>query len=90
MPQPAQDYVVLDADPARQARSPKILLLRGDLKALGIPFENQQLLRLEFIGRFPRRIRLSGSTVCWDRDEILAWIEARKTDRSGWHYEDPT
>lgn len=72
--------------------SPKpdqILLSRANLKALGIKFSNTQLLRLEAAKRFPRRLRLSGASVCWDRDEVMAWIEARKDERAGWHYADP-
>ncbi len=67
----------------------QILLSRANLKSLGIKFSNTQLLRLEAAKRFPRRLRLSGASVCWDRDEIMAWIEARKDERAGWHYADP-
>lgn len=67
----------------------QILLSRSDLRALGIRFSNSQLLRLEAVRRFPRRLRLSGASVCWDRDEILGWIDARKDERASWHYADP-
>lgn len=66
----------------------KILLSRDDLKELGIWQSNSTLIRLEQTGRFPQRIRLSGSCVCWDRDEVLEFIEARKAERASWSYAD--
>lgn len=66
----------------------QVLLGRADLRALGIRFSNSQLLRLEAAQRFPRRVRLSGASVCWDRDEVMGWIDARKEERAGWHYAD--
>lgn len=64
------------------------VLSRGDLRRLGIWQSNSTLLRHEATGRFPRRARFSGSTVFWDHDEIMAWIEARKAERATWHYAD--
>lgn len=66
----------------------KILLSRDDLKKLGIWQSNSTLIRLEQAGRFPVRIRLSGACVCWDREEVLSWIEARKAERASWTYAD--
>lgn len=66
----------------------KLLLTRADLKALGIWQSNTTLLRLEAARRFPRRIRLAGASVCWDREEIMTWIDARKAERSRWVYAD--
>lgn len=66
----------------------KLLLSRADLKALGIWQSNSTLLRLEAVGRFPRRLRLAGASVCWDHDELMAWIEARKAERVNFHYAD--
>ena len=66
----------------------QLLLTRADLKSLGIRFSNATLLRLEAAKRFPRRLRLSGASVCWDHDEVMAWVEARKAERAGWHYAD--
>lgn len=64
----------------------KLFLTRADLKALGIGFSNSQALRLEALNRFPRRIRLGAATVCWDRNEIMDWIEQRKIERATWSY----
>lgn len=66
----------------------KILLSRFDLKEMGIWQSNSTLLRLEQADRFPKRIRLSSSCVCWDREEIEMWIETRKAERADWHYAD--
>lgn len=66
----------------------KILFSRDDLKKLGIWQSNSTLIRLEQAGRFPVRIRLSGACVCWDREEVLSWIEARKAERTSWRYAD--
>lgn len=54
----------------------KILLSKGDLKEMGIWQSNSTL------------IRLSGACVCWDRDEVLEFIEARKAERASWSYAD--
>jgi len=64
----------------------KILLTRSDLKSIGITFSNSQLLRLEAIGRFPKRLRLGGATVCWDKLEVGQWLEARRAEREHWVY----
>lgn len=66
----------------------KVLLTRADLKALGIWQSNTTLLRLEAGGRFPRRLRIGGTAVCWDRPEIMMWIEDRRSERAGHHYAD--
>ncbi|WP_306141482.1 AlpA family transcriptional regulator [Roseibium sp. MMSF_3412] len=66
-----------------------LFLRRDDLKALGIWQSNSTLLRLEAAGKFPRRVRLASASVCWDRAEIMAWIDARKAERANWHYADP-
>lgn len=66
----------------------KIFLTRADLKALGIEQSNSSLLRAEGRNAFPRRLRLSAAKICWDRQEVLDWIEARKAERVGWHYAD--
>lgn len=66
----------------------KLLLTRADLKALGIWQSNSTLLRLEAAGRLPRRIRIGGTSVCWDRAEIMNWIDERRAERVRHHYED--
>jgi predicted DNA-binding transcriptional regulator AlpA len=66
----------------------KVFLTRADLKALGIWQSNSTLLRLEAAGRMPRRIRIGGTSVCWDYAEIKAWIDERRAERVNHHYAD--
>lgn len=70
--------------------NPKVLLTRSDLHSMGIKLSNSSLLRAESRGAFPRRLRLSPATVCWDRAEVSAWLEARKSERATWHYAEPS
>ncbi len=48
----------------------KTLATRADLKRLGINVSNTTLLRWEARGRFPRRIRMAGTSVAWFLSEI--------------------
>ncbi|TIL31699.1 AlpA family phage regulatory protein [Mesorhizobium sp.] len=66
----------------------KTLLVRDDLKRLGIKVSNSSLLRWEMRGRFPRRIRMAGTTVAWLADEVREWVEARKAERARHVYAD--
>ena len=68
----------------------KVLLSREDLKVLGIVGSNVTLLRQEIRGRFPRRIRVGGTRVCWDRAEIMKWFEERREERARHVYADFT
>ena len=51
-----------------------------DRKALcaKVPLSDRWILKLESIGRFPKRIVLSPRRVAWDEAEIDAWIESRR------------
>jgi prophage regulatory protein len=66
----------------------KVLLTRHDLKALGINVSNSSLLRWEAAARFPRRIRMAGTTVAWLKSEVDAWLEARAEERKRHVYAD--
>ncbi len=68
----------------------KVLLTRADLNRMGIGLSNSSLLRAEARGKFPRRLRISPATVCWDRAEIENWLEARKSERATWCYAEPS
>jgi prophage regulatory protein len=59
----------------------RVLLTRADLRLLGITYSPAHLLRLEAIGKFPQRVRLSPLKVAWIQKEILAWIEQRSSER---------
>ena len=69
--------------------SEKLVLTRDDLKALGIKVSNTTLLRWEQDKRFPRRIRMAGTSVGWLASEIDAWVAGRAAERSRHHYADP-
>lgn len=75
--------------PKRRSMANQIVLNRQDLSKLGIRVSNSSLLRWEHSGRFPRRIRMAGTSVAWIKSEIDAWLEQRASERAGWHYADP-
>jgi prophage regulatory protein len=68
------------------AVSQKLLLTNKDLKELGIKASNTTLLRWERLGRFPRRLRLAGTTVCWLADELQSWLKDRADERASHVY----
>lgn len=67
----------------------RILLNRSDLRRLGVSVSNSSLLRWEHAGRFPRRIRMAGTSVAWLKSEVEAWISERAVERANHHYADP-
>lgn len=52
----------------------KVLLTRGDLPRLGINLSNSTMLRLEAVGRFPKRVRIGEHSVAWLASEISSHI----------------
>lgn len=62
------------------------LATRDDLRRLGIRVSNTTLLRWEKHGRFPRRIRMAGTSVAWFLSEIDEWLAERAAERSRTHY----
>ena len=66
----------------------KTLATRDDLKRLGINVSRVTLLRWEARGRFPRRIRMGGTTVAWFMSEIEDWLAERDAERARTHYAD--
>lgn len=64
----------------------KRLATRADLKRMGITLSNTTLLRLEARGRFPRRLRIGGTTVAWLMSEIEDWLAERAEERARTHY----
>lgn len=67
----------------------QVVLSRNDLKRLGINVSNSTLLRWEHLGRFPRRIRMAGTSVAWLKSEVDEWLSDRAKERSSHHYADP-
>jgi prophage regulatory protein len=59
----------------------RIFLTRRDLKAMGVGVSNTTLLRWEELGRFPRRVRFSNTTVAWPRELVMDWCEERIAER---------
>ena len=66
----------------------KILLTRADLQALGITGSNVTWLRREQRGLMPRRLRLGGTRVCWDKAEIFQWLDQQRAERARHVYAD--
>lgn len=70
-----------DAIPADSTAVPlpeKRVLIRS--KAAGqrcANLSNMERLRLERLGLFPQRVRISPTIVCYYEDEIDAWINSR-------------
>lgn len=64
------------------------LATRADLRRLGIKVSNTTLLRWEAHGRFPRRIRMAGTTVAWFVSDIEDWLADRAAERVRTHYAD--
>lgn len=61
---------------------------RADLARFGIKVSNSTLLRWEAAGRFPRRIRMAGTSVAWLLKEIEQWLADRAEERSRTFYAD--
>jgi prophage regulatory protein len=60
----------------------KRLLTRKELRSeKGIPYTRVSLWRLERLGRFPKHINLSPTTVAWVESEIDAWIAEKVSAR---------
>ena len=74
---------------AAESNTGRIILNRNDLKQLGIRVSNSSLLRWEHAGRFPRRIRMAGTSVAWLKSEVDEWLNERATERANHHYADP-
>lgn len=64
----------------------KTLATREDLQRLGINVSRVTLLRWEARGRFPRRIKMGGTTVAWFMSEIEDWLAERAEERARTHY----
>lgn len=64
------------------------LATRDDLKRMGIKVSRTTILRWEAQGRFPRRIRMGGTTVAWFMSEIEDWLTERDAERARTFYAD--
>lgn len=68
------------------AATDSVLLNIADLRSLGVRVSNTTLLRWEAKGRFPRRIRLAGTSIAWIKSEIDQWLVQRADERANTHY----
>lgn len=59
---------------AEKTNVEKVLITRKELKQMGVHVSNSTLLRWEEAGNFPRRIRLSNTSIAWEMVEIRNWI----------------
>jgi len=84
MKEPATSY----KKPCTAPQNGVVLLSRNDLKTLGIKVSNSSLLRWEQLGRFPRRVRMAGTTVAWLKTEVDEWLDARAEERKHHVYAD--
>ena len=46
-----------------------------------VPYTRQHILKLEKLGRFPRRLSIGAKRIGWLLSEIEAWIGERIADR---------
>lgn len=46
-----------------------------------VPYSDVHIWRLEQAGLFPQRIKLGERRVGWDLNEVLEWIDLRKSRR---------
>lgn len=52
-----------------------------ELAALGVPFSEVHLHRMEKAGQFPRRVALSTLRKLYIKGEVVAWVQARVAAR---------
>jgi prophage regulatory protein len=53
------------------------ILVFDELREHGVRLGRSQLARLEKVGKFPKRVRISEGRIGWLESEILAYIAAR-------------
>lgn len=59
----------------------RLLYTRTHLLNLGVNLSNSTMLRLEALGKFPKRIRLGDHSVAWVAAEIREHIDALAEQR---------
>lgn len=66
---------VIAATPA-----PPRLITKRELSQI-VPYTSQHILRLEKMGKFPRRVQVGANRVAWLLSEIEAWVASRVAER---------
>jgi predicted DNA-binding transcriptional regulator AlpA len=59
----------------------KMLVTRKELKRMSINVSNSTLLRWEEKGNFPKRVRMSKTTVAWLLAEVEGWVDEKAETR---------
>jgi predicted DNA-binding transcriptional regulator AlpA len=67
---------------AQQRAEQRVLLSAEDLWAFGVTFSRVQLWKQVKLGLFPAPIKLSANRNAWIKNEVAAWVEARKAERT--------
>ena len=57
------------------------LVRYGQLTGYGLPWSRTHVRRLVAAGEFPPPIHLGRNTVAWLEDEILGYLEQRRSER---------
>jgi predicted DNA-binding transcriptional regulator AlpA len=60
----------------------KMLITRKEPKEMGIHVSNSTLLRWETAGEFPKRVRMSRTSVAWLLAEIEEWLYEKAGKRA--------
>ena len=78
-PQPVQHVHQARAPPRSiEERKSQDYLTAKDLPLFGINYSRRHLVRLIETGKFPQPVRLSENRVAFEREKVIAWIEAKK------------
>lgn len=56
-------------------------LITGKQLRTMVPYTPQHILRLEKMGKFPRRVRIGENRVAWLLSEVERWIAERVAQR---------
>ena len=68
------------ASPMAQTVRPLRVISWRELSGM-IPFTRQHVLRLENVGKFPKRLKVGNRRIGWLYTEIETWINDRARDR---------
>lgn len=74
--------------PDQSTQTQPIFLTRKDLRDLGIKVSSSTLIRWQVAGKFPKAVRLGGSTLAWPRDQVMRWCEQCIKDAENFTYAD--
>jgi predicted DNA-binding transcriptional regulator AlpA len=67
---------------AEKSAITKLLITRKELKEMGILVSNSTLLRWEASGEFPKRVRMSRTSIAWLLAEVEEWLNDRAGERA--------